>query len=79
MEIISFLATIAILIIILKLLTLPFKLIIKFVINSIIGGIVIAVLSFFGIVVAIKWWTIVLTGLLGVPGVVIAVIISLFI
>ena len=79
MGIISFLATIAVLIIILKLLTLPFKLIIKFVINSIIGGITIAALSFFGVAIAIKWWTIVLTGLLGVPGVVIAVIISMFI
>ena len=79
MNILSFLVTIAVLIIVLKLLTLPFKLIIKFVINSIIGGIVIAVLSFFGIMVTIKWWTIVLTGLLGVPGVVIALIISMFI
>ena len=79
MGIISFLVTIAILVIILKLLTLPFKLIIKLVVNSIIGGIVIFVLSFLGIIVTIKWWTILLTGLLGIPGVVIAVIISLFI
>lgn len=79
MGIISFLATIAVLIIVLKLLTLPFKLIIKFVINSIIGGITIAALSFFGVAITIKWWTIVLTGLLGVPGVVIVVIISMFI
>lgn len=79
MDIISFLATIAVLIIVLKLLTLPFKLIIKFVINSIIGGIVIAALSFFGIIVTVKWWTIVLTGLFGVPGVVISLIISMFI
>ena len=79
MNILSFLASIAVLIIVLKLLTFPFKLIIKFVINSIIGGIVIAALSFFGIAITIKWWTIVLTGLLGVPGVVIAFIISMFI
>ena len=79
MSIISFLVTIAVLIIVLKLLTFPFKLIMKFVVNSIIGGIVIMVLSYFGIMVAIKWWTIVLTGLLGVPGVIVALLISMFI
>ncbi len=79
MGIISFFATIVVLIIILKLLTLPFKLIIKLVINSIIGGIVITVLSFFGIAIIINWWTILLTGFLGVPGVVISLIITMFI
>ena len=40
---------------------------------------VLAVLAFFGIGVAIYWWTVVLTGLLGVPGLVIAIIITMFI
>ena len=79
MEIISFFATIVVLIVVLKLLTLPFKIIIKFVINSIIGGIVIAVLSFFGIAITINKWTILLTGFLGVPGVVISLIITMFV
>ncbi len=79
MGILSFLISIIILIIILKILTFPIKLIIKFVINSIIGGILIAICSFFGIIVVIKWWTILLTGLLGVPGFVIALIITMFI
>ena len=78
MNIISFLITIAVLIIVLKILTFPFKLIMKFVINSIIGGIVIFILSFLGIGIVIKWWTIILTGLLGVPGVVISLFISMF-
>ena len=79
MAILSFFISIAVLIFVLKILTFPLKLIIKFVINSIIGGIIIAILSFFGIIVTIKWWTIVLTGLLGIPGVVISLIISMFI
>lgn len=79
MEIISFLVAIAALILVLKILTFPLKVIIKFVINSIIGGVIILVLKFFGIQVLIEWWTIVLTGLFGAPGLVIALIISMFI
>lgn len=73
----SFLITIFLLILVLKIIALPFKIIIKFVINSIIGGIVLAILAFFGIGITIYWWTVVLTGLLGVPGLVIAVIITI--
>ena len=77
MDIISYIIAIAVLIIFLKILSLPFKIIMKFVANSIIGGIIIAALSFFGIGIAIEWWTVVLTGLLGVPGLVIALIITI--
>ena len=76
MSIISFLVGIIILVIILKLLTLPFKIIIKFVINSIIGGIILAICSFFGFAIAINAGMVILTGLLGVPGFIIALIIT---
>ena len=79
MGIISFVIGIAILIVILKILTFPIKLIIKFVINSILGGIVLAILSFFGIGIVVYWWTILLVGLLGIPGLVIGIIIAMFI
>ena len=78
MSIMSFIFAIIGLIIFLKLIALPFKLI-RFVINSIIGGIILWILAFFGIFVVLNWWTIVLTGLLGVPGLVIAVLITMFI
>ena len=79
MGIMSFIFAIIGLIIFLKLIALPFKLIFRFIINSIIGGIVLWILAFFGIFVVLNWWTIVLTGLLGVPGLVIAVLITMFI
>lgn len=79
MSIMSFIFAIIGLIIFLKLIALPFKLIIRFIINSIIGGIILWILAFFGIFVVLNWWTIVLTGLLGVPGLVIAVLITMFI
>lgn len=78
MNILTFIIAVAILIIVLKILTFPFRIIIKFVINSIIGALVVFALGFFGIAITITWWTIGLIGLLGVPGVVIALIISLF-
>lgn len=79
MGVISFLVGIVILIVILKLFLLPFKLIIKFVINSIVGGILLFVLGMVGIAITMTWWVILLVGLLGIPGVVIALILKIFI
>lgn len=64
------------LIIVLKILTFPMKLIFKFVFNSIIGGIILAICASFGILINIEWWTVVLTGLFGVPGLVCSVLIT---
>lgn len=78
MSIISFLVGIALLVIVLKIISLPFRIIIKFIINSIIGGIILAICAYFGIIINVYWWTVVLTGLFGVPGFVIAIIITIF-
>lgn len=79
MDILSYVIAIAVLILVLKILTLPMKIIIKFVINSIVGGIILYICAFFGIFVAVNWWMVVLTGLFGVPGLVVAAIITMFI
>lgn len=76
MSIISFIISIAVLILILKLISLPFKLIIKFVLNSIAGGLVLMFLSFLGIGITVTGLMVVLTGLLGIPGLLIAIVIS---
>lgn len=73
----SFIIGIILLIIVLKILTLPLKIIMKFVFNSILGGIILYICSLFGIFVNIEWWTIVLTGLFGIPGLVCAFLITL--
>jgi inhibitor of the pro-sigma K processing machinery len=75
----SFLIGLVLLIIVLKILTFPLKVVIRFVINSIVGGIVLGIFAFFGIIVTVEWWTVLLTGLFGIPGVVIAMIITMFI
>lgn len=79
MNIVSFLIGIVILIVVLKIISLPFKLIMKFVINSIVGGIILYALAYFGIGITVYWWTIVLTGLLGVPGLACAALIAFLI
>lgn len=79
MGIVEFLIVVALLIVVLKIISLPFKIIIKFIINSILGGVILFVLSYFGFGVTINWWTVVLTGLFGLPGLGISLIIAFFI
>lgn len=79
MGIFSFLIGIVMLVMVLKLLLLPFKVIIKFVINSVLGGIILLVCSFLGIAIQIYWWTVLLVGLLGVPGFFISLLITILI
>lgn len=78
MNILSYIVAIAALIIVLKIISLPLKLITKFVFNSIIGGIILAICFRLGFVVVISWWMVVLTGLFGVPGLVISMLITIF-
>ena len=75
----SFLIGLVLLIIVLKILTFPLKVVIKFVINSVVGGIVLGIFALFGIIVTIEWWTVLLTGLFGIPGVFIGLLITMFI
>lgn len=77
MSILYYLIGLAVLVLILKIISLPFKIIIRFIINSIVGGIVLWVLAFFGIGIAVNTVMIILTGLFGIPGLVIALILTM--
>ena len=79
MDILSYLIAFVILLAVLKIIAIPFKVAIKFIINSIIGGIILAVLSYFGIGVVLTWWMVALTGLFGIPGAVISIILAMII
>ena len=73
-------AAIVVVAIVLKLLKFGFKTIIKFVINAAVGIGVIFLLNLIpGVEIPIVWWTGLLSGLFGVPGAVISLIISFFI
>lgn len=74
---------VGILFVVLKLLALPMKLIIKLVINGIVGGILIFVVNLiganFGFMIDLNWITALIVGFLGVPGVVIVAILQFII
>ena len=71
---------VAVLFVVLKLLALPMKLIIKLVINGLVGGIIIFVVNLiganFGFMINLDWITALIVGILGVPGVVIVTILQ---
>lgn len=77
MEIIGFILTAMVVLIILKILLLPVKLIIKFGVNILVGGILLGICSALGIGIVLYWWTIALTAVLGIPGFFIALIITI--
>lgn len=77
MDILSYLIAFVILLVVLKIIAIPFKIAIKFIINSIIGGLILAVLAYFGIGVIVTWWMVALTGLFGIPGAVISIILTM--
>lgn len=74
MTFLPYVVAVLILFIVLKILALPMKIIMKFIINAIVGGAVILVLNFFGIGIVLTWLTAAIVGFLGVPGVIIVLI-----
>ncbi|MCI9017158.1 MAG: pro-sigmaK processing inhibitor BofA [Clostridia bacterium] len=81
--IIPFAIGLLILFIILKILTLPMKLIIKLLINGVAGGILIFVINLiganFGFMITLNWLTAIIAGILGIPGVIILAILQFII
>ncbi len=71
---------VGVLFIVLKLLALPMKLIIKLVINGLVGGLIIFLVNLvglnFGFTIDLNWLTAIIVGILGVPGVVIVAILQ---
>ena len=79
MSILYYVVAIAVLAVVLKIIALPFKIAMRFIINSIVGGIVLYILAFFGIGITINTAMIILTGLFGIPGLIIAIIFTFLI
>lgn len=76
----SFLIPAVVVLLVLKLIALPFKLIISFLINMVLGGLLLYGLAHFGIVtVSLTWWMTAIVGILGIPGAILVVILSFFI
>ncbi len=76
MPVLPFIIGIVVLFIVLKILAMPMKIIIKFLVNALIGGIVIYVLNLFGVGMTLNWITSLIVGVLGIPGVIIVAILQ---
>lgn len=76
MEYLPFIIGIAILFIVLKILSMPMKIIIKFLINALVGGVVIYVLNLLGVGLVLNWITSLIVGIFGIPGVIIVAILQ---
>lgn len=79
MQILSFFISLVVFLAVLKLLALPFKIIFKLFINSLAAGLVLAVLSYFGIIVVLNTGIIVLSAIFGIPGLIIGIIITMLV
>ena len=82
-SILPFLITILVLFIILKLVSMPFKVIIRFLLNSVLGGLAILVINYigasYGFGIGLNIFTSVFVGITGMPGVLILFLLNYFI
>ena len=76
-SIVTFAVALAIILIVLKVLGKSVKMLTGILINSIVGAIVLYVLHMFIPGIVVSWWAALITGLLGIPGVILVVILQL--
>ena len=73
-------AAVVVLSVVLKLLKFSFKTILKFIINAAIGIGAIFLLNLIpNVAIPITWWAALITGIFGIPGVIVVLIVSFFI
>lgn len=81
--VLAFVIGVVLLAIVLKIIAFPIKRIIQLVINAIVGGLLLYIINIFGASIGftldITWWSALIVGVLGVPGVIIVAIIQFFI
>ena len=81
--VLAFIIGVVLLAIVLKIIAFPIKRIIQLVINAIVGGLLLYIINMFGASIGftldITWWSALIVGVLGVPGVIIVAIIQFFI
>lgn len=78
-SIITFVITLTIVLIVLKVLGKSVKMLTSILVNSVVGAIVLYVLHIFIPEIVVSWWAALITGFLGIPGVILVVILQLFI
>lgn len=81
MEYLVFIGAIIAVFIILKILAWPIKKIFKMVINIVVGGLLLVIVNYiggnFGFVIPVNWITALVVGVLGIPGLIVLVVLTL--
>ena len=78
-SIITFAIALAIVLIVLKILGKSVKMLTSILINSVVGAVVLFVLHIFVPAIEVSWWAALITGFLGIPGVILVAILQMFI
>ncbi len=74
-EILTFVGAMIVLYIILKIISIPVKIIVKLLVNAFLGGVILFLINLTGIIALdINWLTSLIVGFLGIPGVIIVII-----
>lgn len=78
-SIVTFAVALAVVLIVLKVLGKSVKMLTSILINAVVGAIVLYILHIFIPEIIVSWWAALITGVLGIPGVILVVILQLFI
>ena len=78
-SILTFAITLAVILIVFKILGKSVKMLTGILINSLVGAGILYILHIFIPGIVVSWWAALITGVLGIPGVILVVILQLFI
>ena len=69
--ILTYIISFFVLVVVLKVISIPLKIIFRLAINTLLGGIALLILAKIGITLVLTWWMVAIVAVIGVPGVLI--------
>ncbi len=69
--ILTYIISFFVLVVVLKIISIPLKIIFRLAINTLLGGIALLILAKIGITLVLTWWMVAIVAVIGVPGVLI--------
>lgn len=67
--ILTYIISFFVLVVVLKVISIPLKIIFRLAINTLLGGIALFILAKIGITLVLTWWMVAIVAVIGVPGV----------
>lgn len=78
-SVVTFALSLAIVLFVLKLMGKPVKYLSIILINSILGALILYILHIFNQEIIVSWWSALITGIFGIPGMILVVVLQLFV